>query len=69
MNGVGTCVTNALSKRLDVCVFRNNKKYEMSFKRGIPGVFESDDADSKFTPTPKGKKAIRISKDDRPAGL
>ncbi len=34
LHGVGVSVVNALSKKLDVTVFRDGKQYEMSFKDG-----------------------------------
>lgn len=43
LHGVGASVVNALSERLDVQVDRGGKTYQMSFRRGVPGVF--DDAD------------------------
>lgn len=49
LHGVGASVVNALSSRLDVVVRRSGKSYGMSFKRGVPGVFESSDPDSSFT--------------------
>lgn len=66
LNGVGASSTFALSKRADVTVFRNNKKYEMSFKDGKPGYFsEEDNADSSFKEL-TDLTYIKESKDDRP---
>ncbi len=55
LHGVGASVVNALSERLDVQVQRGGKKYQMSFRRGEPGVFADADPDdprpdSPFTP-------------------
>lgn len=36
LHGVGVSVVNALSKKLDVTVFRDGKQYEMSFKDAKP---------------------------------
>ncbi|MFA5757847.1 MAG: DNA gyrase subunit B [Clostridia bacterium] len=43
LHGVGASVTNALSEWLNVTVFRNKKKYEMSFKSyvGLDGKIKS----------------------------
>jgi DNA gyrase subunit B len=49
LHGVGASVTNALSTRLDALVMRDGKNHEMSFQRGVPGVFSGDNADGKFT--------------------
>jgi len=48
LHGVGASVVNALSLRLDVEVLRDSKSHTMSFKRGVPGTFESNDPSSKF---------------------
>ncbi|MGD7731429.1 DNA gyrase/topoisomerase IV subunit B [Propionibacteriaceae bacterium G57] len=50
LHGVGASVVNALSSRLDVQVDRNSKTYEISFRRGVPGVFDGDGPDAPFTP-------------------
>lgn len=50
LNGVGSASTVALSKRTDVTVYLNKKKYTLSFKEGKPGFFDKpEDPDSKFT--------------------
>lgn len=50
LNGVGASSTVHLSKRADVTVFRNKKKYSLSFKDGVPGFFAVDnDPESEFT--------------------
>ena len=49
LHGVGASVVNALSERLDVEVDREGKIHLMSFKRGVPGVFDGDSASSAFT--------------------
>ncbi len=48
LHGVGASVVNALSLRLDVEVLRESKSHSMSFKRGVPGVFEGASSESKF---------------------
>jgi len=48
LHGVGASVVNALSARLDVEVDRGGKIHVMSFKRGVPGIFEGDGPDVDF---------------------
>ncbi|MBA2445366.1 MAG: type IIA DNA topoisomerase subunit B [Nocardioidaceae bacterium] len=50
LHGVGASVVNALSARLDVEVDRNPATSAMSFKRGVPGVFDAEGVDGVFTP-------------------
>ena len=50
LHGVGASVVNALSSRLDVEVDRNGATHAMSFRRGVPGVFDGDGPDAPFTP-------------------
>ena len=40
LHGVGASVVNALSARMDVEVDRGGRTYAMSFRRGVPGVFD-----------------------------
>ncbi len=49
LHGVGASVVNALSSRLDVSVIRGGKIHSMSFRRGVPGNFESEDPKSAFS--------------------
>ena len=49
LHGVGASVVNALSSRLDIEVDRGAKVHAMSFRRGVPGIFESNSPDSGFT--------------------
>ena len=49
LHGVGASVVNALSARLDVEVDRAGKTYGMSFRRGVPGIFDGDGPDAPFT--------------------
>ena len=49
LHGVGASVVNALSERLDVEVDREGKIHLISFKRGVPGVFDGDAPTSDFS--------------------
>ncbi len=49
LHGVGASVVNALSSRLDVEVDRSAKVHTMSFRRGVPGVFDGDGPDAGFS--------------------
>ena len=49
LHGVGASVVNALSSRLDVEVDRAAKIHTMSFRRGVPGVFDGDGPEAGFT--------------------
>ena len=49
LHGVGASVVNALSERLDVEVDRAGRTHRMSFRRGVPGVFEGDTPGAEFT--------------------
>ena len=57
LHGVGASVVNALSVRLDVEVDRGGKTHAMSFRRGVPGEFTSDEPESDF----KKKGGLRIA--------
>ncbi|MEU4574890.1 type IIA DNA topoisomerase subunit B [Nonomuraea sp. ATR24] len=48
LHGVGASVVNALSSRLDVEVDRDGRVHEISFRRGVPGVFDGDGPTAKF---------------------
>ncbi|MFI0418205.1 type IIA DNA topoisomerase subunit B [Spongiactinospora sp. 9N601] len=61
LHGVGASVVNALSSRLDVEVDRDGRIYEISFRRGVPGVFDGEGPTAKF----KKKSGLR---DDRRLG-
>lgn len=67
LNGVGAASTVATSSRTDITVFRNNKKYTLSFKEGKPGFFDKpDDPKAKFTPL-EDLTYVKEEKDTRPA--
>ncbi len=62
LHGVGASVVNALSSRLDVEVDRNGATHAMSFRRGVPGVFDGDGPDAPFTPGGGLRKIGRAAK-------
>lgn len=66
LNGVGASSTIHTSKRADVSVFRGGKKYELSFKDGVPGFFSGEGPDADFTELDDYSK-LKVSKDARPA--
>ncbi len=49
LHGVGASVVNALSSRLDVEVDRDSRIHMMSFRRGVPGIFDGDDENAGFS--------------------
>jgi len=57
LHGVGASVVNALSARLDVEVDRGGKIHTMSFRRGVPGIFDGESEDSDFSK----KSGLRIA--------
>ncbi|NUO40981.1 MAG: type IIA DNA topoisomerase subunit B [Streptomyces sp.] len=56
LHGVGASVVNALSARLDVEVDRDGRVHEISFRRGVPGMFDGDGPTAKF----KKKSGLRL---------
>ncbi|MET7808019.1 DNA gyrase/topoisomerase IV subunit B [Micromonospora chersina] len=52
LHGVGASAVNALSRRFDVTVRRGGKVHSMSFRHGVPGIFDGDGPDAPFTPGP-----------------
>jgi DNA gyrase subunit B len=49
LHGVGLSVVNALSSRMDIDVDRSPSRQGLSFRRGVPGVFEGDGPDAAFS--------------------
>ncbi|MFG6191461.1 type IIA DNA topoisomerase subunit B [Nonomuraea sp. JJY05] len=56
LHGVGASVVNALSSRVDVEVDRDGQIHEISFRRGVPGIFDGPGPTAKF----KKKSGLRI---------
>ncbi|MGC4897598.1 DNA gyrase/topoisomerase IV subunit B [Micromonospora sp. DT31] len=52
LHGVGASAVNALSRRFDVTVRRGGKVHAMSFRHGVPGVFDGAGPEAPFTPGP-----------------
>ncbi|MFF4878554.1 MULTISPECIES: DNA topoisomerase IV subunit B [unclassified Micromonospora] len=52
LHGVGASAVNALSRRFDVTVRRAGKIHSMSFRHGVPGIFDGDGPDAPFTAGP-----------------
>jgi len=49
LHGVGLSVVNALSSRMDIDVDRAPSQQGLSFRRGVPGVFDTDGSQASFT--------------------
>ncbi|MFF5177931.1 type IIA DNA topoisomerase subunit B [Micromonospora sp. NPDC000316] len=52
LHGVGASAVNALSRRFDVTVRRSGKVHAMSFRHGVPGIFDGDGPQAPFTAGP-----------------
>ncbi|WP_433119667.1 DNA gyrase/topoisomerase IV subunit B [Micromonospora sp. CA-246542] len=52
LHGVGASAVNALSRRFDVTVRRAGKVHSMSFRHGVPGIFDGAGPDAPFTAGP-----------------
>ncbi|MGA4727181.1 DNA gyrase/topoisomerase IV subunit B [Micromonospora taraxaci] len=52
LHGVGASAVNALSRRFDVTVRRAGKIHTMSFRHGVPGIFDGDGPEAPFTAGP-----------------
>ncbi|QIK74014.1 type IIA DNA topoisomerase subunit B [Propioniciclava coleopterorum] len=62
LHGVGASVVNALSSRLDVEIDRNGFTWAMSFRRGVPGVFDGEGPEASFTPDNALRKIGKVRK-------
>ncbi len=67
LHGVGASAVNALSRRFDVTVKRDGRVYEMSFRHGVPGVFDGPGPTARFTAQP-GLRATGRMKRGEPTG-
>ncbi|HET6531293.1 MAG TPA: DNA topoisomerase IV subunit B [Actinoplanes sp.] len=67
LHGVGASAVNALSLRFDVTVKREGKVHEMSFHRGVPGVFDGPGPGARFRPE-SGLRIVRRMKRGEPSG-
>ncbi|MEU8658789.1 DNA gyrase/topoisomerase IV subunit B [Actinoplanes philippinensis] len=67
LHGVGASAVNALALRFDVTVKRDGKVHEISFQRGVPGVFDGPGPDAPFTREP-GLRVLRRMKRGEPSG-
>ena len=61
LHGVGASAVNALSLRFDVTVKRDGKVHELSFQRGVPGVFAGPGPAAAFQPQ-SGLRVVRKMK-------
>jgi DNA gyrase/topoisomerase IV subunit B len=52
LHGVGASAVNALSLRFDVTVSQAGKVHTMSFRNGVPGIFDGEGPDAPFTREP-----------------
>ncbi len=63
LHGVGLSVVNALSSRMDIDVDRSPATQGLSFRRGVPGVFDGEGPDAEFVAqsglTRKGKRVAK----------
>ncbi len=63
LHGVGLSVVNALSSRMDIDVDRSPATQGLSFRRGVPGIFEGEGPSASFAPqsglTRKGKRVVK----------
>nr|WP_296066439.1 DNA topoisomerase IV subunit B [uncultured Actinoplanes sp.] len=67
LHGVGASAVNALALRFDVTVKRDGKVHEISFQRGVPGVFDGPGPDAAFH-RESGLRVVRKMKRGEPTG-
>jgi DNA gyrase subunit B len=65
LHGVGASAVNALSLRFDATVKRDGKVHEISFQRGVPGVFAGAGPGAAFTPQPGLRVVRRMKRNER----
>jgi DNA gyrase subunit B len=62
LHGVGASAVNALSQRFDVTVKRDGRAHQMSFRHGVPGVFDGPGPKAKFTQQPGLRMARKMTR-------
>jgi DNA gyrase subunit B len=67
LHGVGASAVNALSHRFEVTVRRDGKVHQMSFRHGVPGVFDGPGPTAAFTRQP-GLRVVGKMKRGESAG-
>src|SRR3954465_9254514 len=67
LHGVGASAVNALSLRFDITVKRDRKVHEISFQRGVPGVFDGPGPNAGFRPE-SGLRVLPGMKGGEPTG-
>ena len=67
LHGVGASAVNALSRRFDVTVRRDGRIHQMSFRHGVPGVFDGPGPQATFTPHP-GLRLVGRMRRGEPTG-
>jgi DNA gyrase subunit B len=67
LHGVGASAVNALALRFDVTIKRDGKVHEISFHRGVPGVFDGPGPGARFHPE-SGLRILRRMKRGEPSG-
>jgi DNA gyrase subunit B len=65
LHGVGASAVNALSRRFDVTVRRDGRVHEMSFRHGVPGVFDGPGPTARFTAEPGLRVTGRMKRGER----
>ncbi|AGZ44666.1 DNA gyrase subunit B [Actinoplanes friuliensis DSM 7358] len=65
LHGVGASAVNALSLRFDVTVKRDGKVHELSFQRGVPGVFSGPGPEASFVPESGLRVARKMKRGER----
>jgi DNA gyrase subunit B len=64
LHGVGASAVNALAQRYDVVVKRAGKVHEISFRHGVPGVFDGPGPKAPFTPEAGLRVTRRMKKNE-----
>jgi len=67
LHGVGASAVNALSLRFDVTIKRDGKVHQISFQRGVPGIFDGPGPNARFH-SESGLRVVRKMKRGEPTG-